>query len=159
MNFFFRTIFFFLLHLIKKTKGFHMRYHFFLYYGWFLQNLRKDFIRTNMHTTVVLKPSPCAVNIQRIFPFSPKQRSIGRVGLVFNNKRHLTIGKTNRHNSFVSKSRKFLLCLETKADGSNFLRGRQNKLGHLRSYRISIIGTNLNFFSDFYKVCLILLLF
>ena len=29
-----------------------MRYHFFLYYEWFLQNLRKDFIRTNMHTTV-----------------------------------------------------------------------------------------------------------
>ena len=23
-----------------------------LYYGWFLQNLGKDFIRTNMHTTV-----------------------------------------------------------------------------------------------------------
>jgi hypothetical protein len=43
-----------LLHLIKKTKGFHMRYHFFLYYGWFLQNLRKDFIRTNMHTTVTV---------------------------------------------------------------------------------------------------------
>ena len=29
-----------------------MRYHFFLHYGWFLQNLGKDFIRTNMHTTV-----------------------------------------------------------------------------------------------------------
>ena len=40
------------LQSIKKTKGFHMRYHFFLYYGCFLQNLRKDFIRTNMHTTV-----------------------------------------------------------------------------------------------------------
>ena len=25
---------------------------FFLYYEWFLQNLRKDIIRTNMHTTV-----------------------------------------------------------------------------------------------------------
>ena len=43
-----------LLHLIEKTKGFHMRYHFFLYYRWFLQNLRKDFFRTNMHTTVSL---------------------------------------------------------------------------------------------------------
>ena len=32
--------------------GFHMRYHLFLHYGWFLQNLGKDFIRTNMHTTV-----------------------------------------------------------------------------------------------------------
>ena len=30
----------------------HMRYHLFLQYGWFLQNLGKDFIRTNMHTTV-----------------------------------------------------------------------------------------------------------
>ena len=36
----------------QKDQGFHMRYHFFLYYGWFLQNLRKDFIGTNMHTTV-----------------------------------------------------------------------------------------------------------
>ena len=42
------------LYLIKKTKGFHMRYHFFRYYWWFLQNLRKNIIRTNMHTTVVL---------------------------------------------------------------------------------------------------------
>ena len=25
-----------------------------MYYGWFLQNLRKDFIRTNMHTTVYI---------------------------------------------------------------------------------------------------------
>ena len=30
----------------------HMRYHLFLHCGWFLQNLRKDFIPTNMHTTV-----------------------------------------------------------------------------------------------------------
>jgi hypothetical protein len=43
---------FFLLHLNEKTKGFHMRYHLFLQYGWFLQNLGKDFIPTNMHTTV-----------------------------------------------------------------------------------------------------------
>jgi hypothetical protein len=55
--FFLRFFFFFLLHLIKTTKGFYMRYHFFLYYGWFLQNLRKDFIRTNMHTTVQTTPS------------------------------------------------------------------------------------------------------
>ena len=31
-----------------------MRYHLFLHNGWFLQNLGKDFIRTNMHTTVAL---------------------------------------------------------------------------------------------------------
>ena len=37
----------------EKTKGFHMRYHSFLHYGWFLQNLGKDFIPTNMHTTVL----------------------------------------------------------------------------------------------------------
>ena len=29
-----------------------MRYHFFLHYGWFLQNLEKDFIPTLLHTTV-----------------------------------------------------------------------------------------------------------
>ena len=29
-----------------------MRYNLFLQYRWFLQNLGKDFIRTNMHTTV-----------------------------------------------------------------------------------------------------------
>ena len=36
----------------ENQLGFHMRYHLFLHYGWFLQNLGKDFIRTNMHTTV-----------------------------------------------------------------------------------------------------------
>ena len=40
-----------MLYFIKNTRGFHMRYHFFLYYGWFFQNLRKYFIQTNMHTT------------------------------------------------------------------------------------------------------------
>ena len=30
-----------------------MRYHLFLKYGWFPQNLGKEAVRTNMHTTVV----------------------------------------------------------------------------------------------------------
>ena len=30
-----------------------MRDHFFLHYGWFFQNLRKEAVRTFMHTTVV----------------------------------------------------------------------------------------------------------
>ena len=30
-----------------------MRYHFFLHYGWFLQNFEKDFIPTLLHTTVI----------------------------------------------------------------------------------------------------------
>ena len=29
-----------------------MRYNFFLHYGWFFQNLGKEAVRTNMHTTV-----------------------------------------------------------------------------------------------------------
>ena len=29
-----------------------MRYHFFLHYGWLLQNFEKDFIPTLLHTTV-----------------------------------------------------------------------------------------------------------
>ena len=38
--------------LNENKQPVHMRYHLFLQYGWFLQNLGKDFIRTNMHTTV-----------------------------------------------------------------------------------------------------------
>ena len=30
-----------------------MRYHFFLHYGWFFQNLGKEAVRTFMHTTVI----------------------------------------------------------------------------------------------------------
>ena len=37
----------------EKTKGFHMRQRLFMHYGWFLQNLEKGFIQTNMHTTVI----------------------------------------------------------------------------------------------------------
>ena len=37
---------------MKISKGFHMRYRFFLHCRWFLQNLEKDFIPTLMHTTV-----------------------------------------------------------------------------------------------------------
>ena len=80
----------FLLHLIKKTKGFHMRYHFFLYYGWFLQNLRKDFIRTNMHTTHDIKEILlCKVSLLHIiskFDFSVLKLdkiSINQVVIVF----------------------------------------------------------------------------
>ena len=32
-----------------------MRYHFFLHYGWFLQNFEKDFIPTLLHTTVAYR--------------------------------------------------------------------------------------------------------
>ena len=35
-----------------KTQPIYMRYHFFLHYGWFFQNLRKEAVRTFMHTTV-----------------------------------------------------------------------------------------------------------
>jgi hypothetical protein len=51
-----------------------MRYHLFLQYGWFLQNLGKYFIPTNMHTTVL------TINIYTNFtsfnnfkPAQPKQ--------------------------------------------------------------------------------------
>jgi hypothetical protein len=41
-----------LLHIYENMQPAHMRYHLFLHYGWFLQNLGKNFIRSNMHTTV-----------------------------------------------------------------------------------------------------------
>ena len=49
-DFFFQKNFF-LLHLNENKQPVHMRYHLFLQYRWFLQNLGKDFIQTNMHTT------------------------------------------------------------------------------------------------------------
>jgi hypothetical protein len=36
-----------------KKKPVYMRYHFFLHYGWFFQNLGKEAVRTFMHTTVL----------------------------------------------------------------------------------------------------------
>ena len=44
--------------LNENHLGFHMRYHLFLHYWWFLQNLEKGFILTNMHTTVYCKKVP-----------------------------------------------------------------------------------------------------
>ena len=35
-----------------------MRYHFFLHYGWFFQNLEKDFIPILLHMTVIDLGSP-----------------------------------------------------------------------------------------------------
>ena len=58
--------FFFCFISMKINFFFHMRYHLFLHYGWFLQNLGKDFIRTNMHTTVLLE-IPCYIyNVHKI---------------------------------------------------------------------------------------------
>ena len=37
---------------IEKKQPIHMRYHFFVHHEWFLQNLGKEAVRTNMHTTV-----------------------------------------------------------------------------------------------------------
>ena len=38
----------------ENLHGFHMSSHLFLHYRWFLQNLGKDLIQTNMHTTIWL---------------------------------------------------------------------------------------------------------
>ena len=40
-----------------KMQTFYMRYHFFLHYGWFFQNLGQEAVRTFMHTTVLHKRS------------------------------------------------------------------------------------------------------
>ena len=39
----------------EKKQPIHMRYHFFVHHEWFLQNLEKEAVRTNMHTTVYAK--------------------------------------------------------------------------------------------------------
>ena len=55
MTFFELSILIFLKKKIpmKNNLAVHMRYHLFLHYGWFLQNLGKDFIPSTMHTTIV----------------------------------------------------------------------------------------------------------
>ena len=37
----------------EKKQPIYMRYHFFVHHEWFLQNLGKKAVRTNMHTTVL----------------------------------------------------------------------------------------------------------
>ena len=54
-NVFFSSIkpfWFFFASSLWKIQPFYMRYHFFLHYGWFLQNLGKKAVLTFMHTTV-----------------------------------------------------------------------------------------------------------
>ena len=65
---------------MKNTKEVHMRQRLFLHYGWFLQNLEKGFIQSDMHTTAAVDSfdthnrnydSFCN---HRIFEFSSDQR-------------------------------------------------------------------------------------
>ena len=59
-NFFWSLIIGFLCLVFPNENhhhGFHMRYHLFLHYELFLKNLKKDFILTNMSTTVISKNS------------------------------------------------------------------------------------------------------
>ena len=48
--------FFFFASYHWKTQPIYMRYHFFLHYGWFFQNLGKEGRRTFMHATVCSGP-------------------------------------------------------------------------------------------------------
>ena len=41
-----------MLHFNKNKQPVQMRYHFFLHYGWFFQNLGKEAVRNFMHRTV-----------------------------------------------------------------------------------------------------------
>ena len=55
LNFFFASF-------LWKIQPFYMRYHFFLHYGWFFQNLGKEAVRTFMHTTVqIFQPKPRSI--------------------------------------------------------------------------------------------------
>ena len=53
----------------KQSTTVHMRYHLFLQHGWFLQNLGKDFIPTNMHTTVVCTPKTAFIYNQPVYNY------------------------------------------------------------------------------------------
>ena len=53
--FFSRPFDFFFASSNEKKQLIHMRYHFFVHHEWFLQNLGKEAVRTNMHTTVIIE--------------------------------------------------------------------------------------------------------
>ena len=52
-----------------KKQPVYMRYHFFLHYGWFFQNLGKEAVRTLMHTTVCSLDLLSSVNFRMSFWF------------------------------------------------------------------------------------------
>ena len=52
LNFLSRPFWFFFASYQWKTQPIYMRFHFFLHYGWFFQNLGIEAVRTFMHTTV-----------------------------------------------------------------------------------------------------------
>ena len=62
-------IFFFFYN--EKIKGFHAKQHLFLHYGQFLQNLKKGFIQTNMHTTVIHKSTVFSTQSSSHIPTVP----------------------------------------------------------------------------------------
>ena len=68
-NFHEKILDFFLLHLNENKQPVHMRCHLFLHYGWFLQNLGKEAVRTNMHTTVIFTKYLCTYfsTVYRLF--------------------------------------------------------------------------------------------
>ena len=55
LNFLSQPFWIFFASSLWKIQPFYMRYHFFLHYGWFFQNLGKEAVRTFMHTTVYWK--------------------------------------------------------------------------------------------------------
>ena len=60
-----------------------MRYHFFLHYGWFFQNLEKDFIPILLHMTVVFHEITCSPNMaEKIFFYYTAQRFNHVVGAI-----------------------------------------------------------------------------
>ena len=62
LNFLSRPFWIFFGSSLWKIQPFYMRYHFFLHYGWFLQNFEKDFIPTLLHTTVLIFGTPSTYN-------------------------------------------------------------------------------------------------
>ena len=80
-----------------------MRYHFFLHYGWFFQNLGKEAVRTFMHTTVYQETKYVSIlNFQMRFRDSSKE---------VNSKQHMFSVQTLLSNHFKGLS-SLLLKLE-----------------------------------------------
>ena len=116
-----------MLHLNESKQPVHMRYHLFLHYKWFLQNLGKDFIWTNMHTTVTPPP------------FYPQSFCYFHVKL-------LVVKGRWRINRFFEP----LHCPTKK----NTVLKRRKKKEHSKRYSVSILFLFLTIFSSMHKfVC------
>ena len=126
-----------------------MRYHFFLHYGWFFQNLGKEAVRTFMHTTVCKtfssKPTRHLIRKSPQLGFLLLFTQKFKVRYLFaGNCRQLLL--TNEPNSLRNRIRNYL-----------FLRFHK-KIYHPKYVEIYLLKSQMRFKNDFDPIVIQLVL-